>query len=213
MEQDDGKAQSSYRLACASVYGRPMSRPVLALWLAFFVPFVAAAAEAPRAFATVEEFARAIGMKPGGWHTKFTVTSIEVELPPGTDPALLEPVKAAMPLKVGSVQEQHECAGPAQGVSLPGILLSRDCSFSRMESGDGRWAIRSTCPMPGGGMASASAHGTHDPESVTGAQVLEVSLGGLVAHVKGDIVSHYTGPQCRPPAPPVSVTVTLPKRD
>lgn len=191
-----------------------MSRPALMLSLALLVPLAAAAA-APRPFTSIEEFARAIGMKPGGWHTSFKVTSVEVDLPPGTDPALLEPVKAAMPLKAGSVQEQHECAGPiGQSPSLPGILISKECSFSRMESGDGRWAITSTCPnMPGGGTASASARGTYAPELVTGVQELELSLGGLVVHVKGDIVSRYTGSQCRPPAPPVSVTVTLPKKD
>ena len=191
-----------------------MSRPALLFSLALLIPLAATAAAASRPFASVEEFAHAIGLKPGGWHTKFTVTSIEVELPPGVDPALLEPVKAAMPLKVGSVQEQHECAGPGQGVSLPGILIGKQCSFSGMEGADGRWAIRSTCPgMPGGGMAAASARGTYAPELVTGTQELELSLEGLVAHVKGDIVSRYTGARCRPPAPPVSVSVTLPKRD
>lgn len=190
-----------------------MSRSILAHSLALAVPIAAAAAPSPKA--SVEEFARAIGMKAGGWHTTIKVTSLEVDLPPGTDPALLEPVKAAMPLKVGSVQEQHECVDPsAEGPSLPGILLGRECSFSGMESGDGRWAITSTCPnMPGGGKASASARGTYAPDLVTGVQELELSLGGLVAHVKGDIVSRHTGGQCRPPAPPVAVTVTPPKKD
>lgn len=189
-----------------------MSRLALAIPLALLVPLAAAAA--PRPFASVEEFARAIAMKPGGWHTSVKVTSIEVELPPGTDPALLEKVKEAMPLKVGSVQEQHECVGPAsRGLSLPGILLSTECSFSGMESGDGRWAIKSNCPMPGGGSAVTSARGTYASATVTGAQEADMSLGGLVAHIKADSVSRFTGPQCRPPAPPVSVSVTPPKKD
>lgn len=182
----------------------------LAIPLALLVPLAAAAA--PRPFASVEEFARAIGMKPGGWYTSVKVVSIEVDLPPGTDPGLLDKVKDAMPLKVGSVHEQHECVGPAsQGLSLPGILLSKECSFSRMESGDGRWAINSNCPMPNGGSAVTSARGTYAPEMVTGGQDADFSLDGLVAHVKLESVSRFTGPRCRPPAPPVSVTVTPPK--
>ncbi len=189
-----------------------MSRLTIAIPLALLVPLAAAAA--PRPFASVEEFARAIAMKPGGWHTSVRVTSIEVDLPPGTNPALLEKVKDAMPLKVGSVHEQHECVGSAsQGLSLPGILLSRECSFSGMETGDGQWAIKSNCPMPKGGSAVTSGRGTYASEIVTGVQEADLSLDGLVAHVKADSVSWYTGPKCRPPAPPTSVNVTVPKKD
>lgn len=192
-----------------------MFRSILALSLVLALPVVAAAAASPSSHASIEEFARAIGMKRGGWHTSMKVTSIEVDLPPGTDPALLEPVKAAMPLKVGSVQEQHECVGPDAGEpSLPGILLGQGCSHSGMESGDGRWAVSSMCSnMPGGGTAATSARGTFAPEVVTGVQELEMSLQGLVVRLKGDTVSRYTGKQCRPREPIVQVTVTPPKKD
>ena len=190
-----------------------MSRPALILSLALLVPLAAAAAAAPRPFASIEEFARAVGMKPGGWHTQVKVTAIEVELPPGVDPSAMEAVKAAMTLKVGSVQEQHECAGPTpQGPSLPGILLSRDCSFSGMEAGDGHWAIKSSCNMGQGGTAATVARGTYAPERVTGMQEADFALDGLVVHVKGESVSRFTG-HCRPPPPPVIVDVKKPEGD
>ena len=189
-----------------------MSRLTFAIPLALLIPLAAAAA-APRPFASLDEFARAIGMKPGGWHTSVKVTSIEVDLPPGTDPEALAVFKAAMTIKVGSVQEQHECAGATPtGPSLPGILLSRECSFSNMEAGDGRWAITSTCDMGQGGTATVAARGTYAPEMVAGLQEAEFSLQGSVVHLKGEMVSRFTGDQCRPPPPPVSVTVSPPKR-
>ena len=84
-----------------------MSRPALALPLALLLPLAAAAA-APRPFESVREFARAIGMKPGGWRTSFKVTSIEVEAPAGMDPAAIAAFKAEMPFRVGTVEERDE---------------------------------------------------------------------------------------------------------
>lgn len=192
-----------------------MSPDLPKLLLALLVPLAAGAAAAPRTFATVEEFAREIAMKPGGWHTRFTLTSIEVELPPGVDPALREKAKAAMPLKVGSVQEMHECAGPtAQGPSLPGILLNRGCTYSKMEAGGGRWAVAYFCPKmgrDGAGSAAASGRGTYAAERVTGSHESDLELKGLVVHVKGEVVSRFTG-QCRPSAPPVAVEVVPPRK-
>lgn len=184
------------------------------LLLALLLPLAAGAAAPPRTFATVEQFAREIAMKPGGWLTRFTVTSVEVDLPPGVDPALRERVKAAMPVKAGSVQEMHECAGPTpQGPSLPGILLHRGCTYSKMEAGGGRWAVAYFCPKmgsDGAGSASASGRGTYAAETVTGSHESALQLKGLVAHVKGEVVSRFTG-QCRPSAP-VAVDVVRPKQ-
>jgi hypothetical protein len=210
MARHDGKAKSFCGAASPSVYDRLMLRPALALSLAFVVPLAAAAA-APRSFASVEEFARFIGMKPGGWRTSLTVTALEVELPPGADPAAVAAFKAAMPLKVGSVEERDECAGDTpDGPSLPGILLDKGCSFSRMEGGDGRWSVESTCRHRGhGGLATIAAQGSYAAETVTGVQQVDLAFDGVVVHVKGEIMARFTG-QCRPPAPPVSVSVERP---
>jgi hypothetical protein len=185
-----------------------MSRSALAL--ALVCPLVAAAA-VPGAFTSLEKFARTIAMKPGGWHTRFTVTAIEVDGPPGMDAAAVEALKAAMPIKVGSVEERDECAGTTEeGPSLPGILLDKGCVFSRMEGGDGRWAVNSTCVHRGhGGLATIAAQGTYSAGTVTGRHEVDLALDGVVVHVKGDMTARFAG-QCRPPAPPVSVTVERP---
>lgn len=190
-----------------------MSRPTFALALAFLVPLAATAAAAPPTFASLEEFARAIGMKPGGWHLSLKVTATEVELPPGTDPAIAAGLKAALTSTVGSVQERDECAGMTpEGPKMPGILIGGGCSFSRIEGGDGRWALESTCPQEGPeASATISAQGTYGAETVTASQDVAVAHNGVVVRVKSDIAGRYTG-ECRPPFPPASVAVSPPKR-
>ena len=190
-----------------------MSRPALALPLALLLP-IAAAAAAPRPFESVREFARAIGMKPGGWRTSFTVTSIEVETPPGMDPAAIAAFKAEMPFKVGTVEERDECAAMApEGPSLPGILLDKDCAFTRMEAGDGRWAVSSNCRHRGhGGLGIVSGEGTYSRKLVTGRQEINHEVGEVVVRLKGGIQARFTG-KCLPKPAPVSVSVTPPSKD
>ena len=107
-----------------------MPRMTFALPLAFLVPLAAAAA-APRTFASLDEFARAIGMKPGGWHTSLKVTATEFDLPPGTDPAIAAALKASLTSTIGTVQERDECVGMTpEGPKVPGFPPDGGCSFS-----------------------------------------------------------------------------------
>lgn len=186
-----------------------MFRPALALPLALLLPIAAAAA--PRSFESVHEFARAIGMKSGGWRTSFKVTSIEVETPAAMDPAAIAAFKAEMPFRVGTVEERDECAAMTpEGPSLPGILLDNGCVFTRMEAGDGRWAVASNCRHRGhGGLGIVAGEGTYSRKIVTGRQEINHEVGDVVVRLKGDILARFTG-KCQPKPLPVSVTVTRP---
>jgi hypothetical protein len=174
-----------------------MFRPALALPLALLVPLAAAAA--PRSFGSVGEFARAIGMKPGGWRTSFKVTAIEVVTPPGMDPAAVEAFKAEMPFGVGTVEERDECAATTpEGPSLPGILLDKGCVFTRMEAGKGRWAVASNCRHRGhGGLGIVTGEGTYSRKTVTGRQEVDHEVGGVIVRVKGETLARFIG-KCRP---------------
>lgn len=180
-----------------------MSGPpvALALPLALLLPLAAAAA--PRPFESVREFARAIGMKQGGWRTSFKVTSIEVEAPAGMDRAAVEAFKAEMPFRVGTVEERDECAAlTPEGPSLPGILLDKGCVATRMEAGGGRWAITSSCRHRGhGGLGIVSGEGLYSRRTVTGRQEIDHEVGGIVVRVKGEISARYAGKCGRKPPP------------
>lgn len=181
-----------------------MTRPALAfaLPLALLVPLAAAAA--PRPFESVRDFARAIGMKQGGWRTSFKVTSIEVETPAGMDPAAVAAFKAEMPFRVGTVEERDECAAAAPGgPSLPGILLDKDCVATRMEAGEGRWAVTSNCRHRGhGGLGIVSGQGSYSRKTVTGRQRIDHEVGrGLIVRVEGEISARYAGKCGRKPPP------------
>jgi hypothetical protein len=174
-----------------------MSRPLFALLL---LPLAAGAAAG--SFGSLEEFARATGMKQGGWHTRLKIESANVEVLPGADPAKAAEIKARTESQVGRVNEVDECFDPASAASpvLPGFVIESQCSFSRLEAGDGRWAMDATCPNPERrGTAKIVAQGTYSPETVTGRHEVHLSASGVIVHAKIETVSRFTG-ECRPPA-------------
>lgn len=185
-----------------------MSRPALALSLALLVPLAAAAA--PRPFASIEEFARAIGLKKGGWHTSVKLTALDVQASPGIDPAVAAGLKAQIESRADADPGMDECTGVAsRAVTLPGILLEKDCSFSRIEGGEGRWALSSTCKVGQGSISNFVSQGTYSAKAVTGLHEMDISLDGVVVHMKAESVSRFVG-ECRPPPPPVSLEVRRP---
>jgi hypothetical protein len=185
-----------------------MSRPALALFLALLVPLAAAAA--PRPFGSIEEFAHAIGLKKGGWHTSVKLTGLDLQTPPGIDPAIAAGLKAQIESRAATDDGMDECTSVASNaVTLPGILLEKDCSFSRIEGGNGRWALSSTCKVGQGSLSNFVAEGTYSAKTVTGRHEVGLSINGVVVHMKVATVSRFIG-ECRPPPPPVSIEVRRP---
>jgi uncharacterized protein DUF3617 len=185
-----------------------MSRPAPALFLALLVPLAAAAA--PRPFGTIEEFARAIGLKKGDWHTSVKLTGLDIQAPPGIDPAVAAGLRAQIESRAATGDGMDECTSvTSSAVTLPGILLENDCSFSRIEGGKGRWALSSTCKVGQGSIGNYVAQGTYSAKTVTGRHEVDLSLNGVVLHMKVATESRFIG-ECRPPPPPVSMEVHRP---
>lgn len=175
-----------------------MSRPLFALLL---LP-LAAGAVAAAPFASLEEFARATGMKQGGWRTSMKFESANVEVLPGADPATVAEIKARTRSQVGQVNEVDECFDPASEASpvLPGFVIEPQCSFRRLEAGGGRWAMDATCPNPERrGTATIVAQGAYSPESVTGRHEVHLAASGVIVHAKIETASRFAGECRRPP--------------
>ncbi|MEA3064429.1 MAG: hypothetical protein QOJ27_868 [Sphingomonadales bacterium] len=103
-----------------------------------------------------------------------------------------------------------ECTSvPSSAVTLPGILLEKDCSFSRIEGGKGRWALSSTCKVGQGSISSYVAQGAYSAKTVSGRHEVDLSINGVLVHMKIATVSRFMG-ECRPPPPPVSIEVHRP---
>lgn len=191
-----------------------MSRSALAPGFALVVLLAGAAAGAAvRILGSVEEFAEAVGMKPGGWQVTMKPVAARIEATPGADPANVAALKAEIEPQIGTVEVVDECMSPASAgsVRLPGILVERGCSYSRLEAGGGRWAMAATCPAPGkDGTVTLAGEGTYSSGLVTGRHEARIPIRGLVAHVTAETVSRFVG-ECSPQAPPVPVTVTPPK--
>ncbi|MET1112590.1 MAG: DUF3617 family protein [Allosphingosinicella sp.] len=184
-----------------------MLRPALALLLALLVPLAAAAAPGP--FKSVEAFARAIGLKEGGWHTSIRLTALDVEAPPAADPAVAAALKAQLEARAAADKGMDECTGAASGVArLPGILLEKDCTFSRLEGSDGRWALASTCKVGQGLISNFVAQGAYSSRRVTGRHEVDLMFNGAAVHMKIETQSRFVG-ECRPPAP-ISLEVRKP---
>jgi len=184
-----------------------MLRPSLALSLALLVPLAAAAA--PRPFGSIEEFARAVGLRKGGWDTSIELTALDVQALPGADPAAAAGLKAQIESRARAGKMMHECTGAASGrVKLPGILLENDCTFSRLEGGKGRWALASTCKAGRDSIFNFVAQGTYSARTVTGRHEIDLSMNGAVVHMKAQTVSRFVG-KCVPP-PPVRIEVSQP---
>jgi hypothetical protein len=168
-----------------------MSRFAVALVLSIPV----AAAAAPGALGSIEEFAGAVAMKRGGWHTTVRVTAADVGPSPTADPAKLATARARIQSQVGVVTERDECVGPAsEGPRLPGILIEPRCSFSRLQAADGRWTLDSSCrSLEGVEMGSLTSAGTYSPEKVTGRHEGVISHEGVVVHLEAETESRYIG--------------------
>jgi hypothetical protein len=185
-----------------------MSRPPLALALILLVPLAAAAA--PRPFASLTELGRALGLKRGGWHTDVKVTALDIQAPPGTDPAMVSALRTQIESKAVTGEGIDECTGPAsKTVELPGMLLEDDCAFSRIEGGKGRWALSSSCKLGPGVSSRSVGQGRYSAEAVTGRHSVEMSLEGTVVRMKVETSSRYIG-ECRAPVAPVAVDVRKP---
>ena len=180
-----------------------MSRPALALPLALLLPLATAAPAAVEGLGSLAQFARAIGMKQGAWHTRLTVTAADFKPSPNADPADLAKIRAQLELHVGKVQERNECLDRKSGggLRLPGIIVDPVCSFSRMKAAGGRWALDSACNDPvKGETARLRGEGTYARTAVTGWHEGEASLKGVVFDVKVEFESRHVG-KCSAPRP------------
>jgi len=178
-----------------------MSRSAFALGFALLLPLMAGAGAAagPGAFDSLKAFARAVGMKKGGWQTRVKVTSAEIKS--ASDPAHLAEVRAEIEKQVGQVEEKDECSGtsPEGNPRLPGIVLEPGCFFSRLKAADGRWAL--SCAFSRNGEAAAmDSEGTYSRKAVTGRHEGDITRKGVVIHVKAETESRYVG-KCRSPRP------------
>lgn len=184
-----------------------MSRSALALSLAFLLPVTAGGAAAAGGGAdtlgSLEDFSRAVGMKPGGWRVSMKAVSAQFESAPGADPANLAALKAEIEPQIGTVEEVDECIDPAstESTRLPGILVERGCTYSRLEAADGRWAMTATCPTPRkDGIVTLAGEGTYSPESVTSRHQARIRIRGVIVNIEAETVSRFVG-ECRPPVP------------
>lgn len=182
-----------------------MSRSAFAfVCLLLFPSMAGAGAGAATGAGTVdslEAFARAVGMKNGRWHTRVTVTAAEIKPSPAADPAHLAEVRARIERQIGMVEEKDECLPTSSegGTRLPGILLEPECSYSRLQAADGRWAL-SCAVSTNDEVASMDSEGTYSRKAVTGRHEGDITRKGVVLHVKAETESRYVG-KCRPVKP------------
>lgn len=184
-----------------------MLRPALALPLALLVPLAAAAAPL-RPFDSIEEFARSLGLKKGGWQTSIKVVAVDIQPPPGMEPARVAELKAGI-AKTGG--DEYECVGePPTAVILPGILLADECSVSPIEGGNGRWSLSSTCKGGPGAPFVIVGEGSYSADRTTGRHSFDLATGGVKLHIVAETVSRFVG-QCRPNVP-LRLEVLKPER-
>lgn len=185
-----------------------MFRPDFALPLALLLAVATAAPAAVGAVGTLEEFARAVGMKKGAWRTRITITAANFKPSPNADPADVAKIRAQMESHLGKVQERNECLDPKSGggLRLPGIIIDPACSFSRMTAAGGRWTVDSACSSTATDETGRlRGEGTYSRTAVTGRHEGEVSMKGVVIDVKAEFESRHVG-KC-PSTKPFDVTV------
>ncbi|HYI40526.1 MAG TPA: DUF3617 family protein [Allosphingosinicella sp.] len=173
-----------------------MSRSALAFCVALLVPLAAGAAAGSGAFGSLDEFARAVGLKKGGWLTRLKVTATAIEASPEADPAELAAVRARIAKQSGTVEETAQCSDRAvvDTERLPGFLVERGCSYARLYAADGRWALSSSCSRNGNdGQANITSEGTYSRKAVTGRHEGEMSRKGIVIRFKAETESRFTG--------------------
>ncbi|HYG46819.1 MAG TPA: DUF3617 family protein [Allosphingosinicella sp.] len=162
-----------------------------------------AAASAPGDFGSLQEFARAVGMKQGAWRTRITVTAADFRPSPKADPAVLARSRARIESLLGKVQERNACLDPesGDGLRLPGIVIDPVCSFSRMHAKGGRWTLDTRCSIPANDeTAELRGEGTYSRTAVSGTHEGETTLKGVVVHVKAQFESRHVG-ECSAPRP------------
>ena len=185
-----------------------MSRSAVALPLALLLPLATAAPAAADSLGTLEEFAQAVGMKPGAWRTRVKVTAASIRPSPGADPAHLAEVRARVEKQVGVSDEKEECtAAPGRAIPrLPGIVLEpAGCTYDRLHASRGRWGLTYGCKVPENlEMATMRSEGTYSRKSVTGRHEGDINYRGVVVRLKAETRSRYVG-KC-PALKPFDVT-------
>jgi Protein of unknown function (DUF3617) len=178
-----------------------MPRPAYALVALIVLPL--AAASSPGDFGSLEEFARAVGMKRGAWTTRITVTAADFGPSPKADPAVLAKTRAQFESLLGKVRERHECLDKEseKALRLPGIVVDPTCSFSRIHAKGGRWTLDSSCDNPAIEEAGTlRGEGSYSPTAVKGTHEGLASFKGVVVQVRARFESRHVG-QCSAPGP------------
>ncbi len=173
------------------------------LGFAFLLALLAGTATAAGegAFDTMEEFARAVGMKKGGWQTRVKVTTAEIRPSPAADQAVLAEVRARIEKQIGQVEVKDECSKPSREgrPRLPGIVLEPGCSLSRLQASDGRWSL--SCGLSQNDeTGTLNSAGSYSRKMVTGRHEGDFTYKGVVVHLTAETESRWVG-ECRPLKP------------
>lgn len=183
-----------------------MSRSALAFCVALLVPVTAGAAAGSGTFGSLDEFARAVGLKKGGWLTRLKATATAIESSPEADPAELAAVRDRIAKQSGTVEETAQCSDGAvvDTERLPGILLEPGCSYARLHAADGRWALSYSCSKAKDDGFNITSQGTYSRKAVTGRHEGQMSRKGIVIRFKAETESRFTG-QCGSANPAVAL--------
>jgi Protein of unknown function (DUF3617) len=174
---------------------------------ALSLALVASAALAADTQLRPEQLRPAMGLKLGSWHSKFTISELEIAPTPGADPAESQRAEAALRPRVGETKSFDECLwNSPELMFIPGVRIESGCDFSRVEARGGRYAVTGICSRPQGGVrVETSIEGTYTPETMTSRFEISTTTGQIRVRMKADAQSRFSGP-CPPPpvirAPP-----------
>lgn len=148
-----------------------------------------------------------MGLKLGAWKTKSRLVDLRLDPAPGGDPAEAERAVSRFRALLGKEVIQDQCLRDhPDRLSLPGLHPPPGCDYSRLEVGNGRFAVTSLCKEPNSDEAFAvTLEGTYTPERMTVRSEATAPHPRGRMHIKMDIESRFSGscdsiPAIRTPA-------------
>lgn len=156
------------------------------------------------------DLVQAMGLKPGGWHTTFRITSADlVPLEQATD--AMSNAQSKLREKIGFSTETDDCIGKGLdrdgNLILPGINIGATCTFNRIDARDGRLNLSASCDDVAAGFeAEMDIQATYSGATMTTGIETRTSSkqAGYLITMTMEMTSRHDG-VCKLPPPPLTI--------
>ncbi|MGZ8285935.1 MAG: DUF3617 domain-containing protein [Allosphingosinicella sp.] len=147
-----------------------------------------------------EQLRQAMGLKLGEWRTSFKLADVQVDPAPGGTAADAERAVPSIRAQLSAPLQTQCLWDDRERMYLPGLRGMPNCEYSRVEAGNGRFALTAMCKQRDSAeIIEIAVEGRYDREHMTTRAEVRLSIEGMPVRVKMDSESRFVGKCGLPP--------------